>query len=70
MRKKVAGKRVKVERRRGLSVALSVEEREVLERLSVLKYHGIAGASTVLREEGVESARREIERLTKEKEGA
>lgn len=70
MSRKVAVRRKRVERRRGLSVALSVEERDVLERLSVLKYHGIAGVSTVLREEGVESARREIERLTKEKEGA
>lgn len=66
MRKKVAGKREKVERRKGLSVALSIEERAVLEELGEKKYHGLAGVSTVLRKEGIESARREIERLTKE----
>lgn len=54
------------ERRVGLSVALTSEEREVFEELAKVKYHGIAGPSTVLREEALNSARSELARLKQE----
>ena len=68
MQRKVAKRKPKSTWRKQLSVALSREERAILEELGEKKYHGLVGASTVLREEGVAAARLELERLTKEKE--
>lgn len=54
--------KVAAPKRRPTSVHLSDDDRSDLGRLQKLKYHGLTGITTILREEGMRAVREEIER--------
>jgi hypothetical protein len=61
-------KKVATPARRPTSVHLTAADRRALERLCKLKYHGLTGITTILREEGMRAVREEITRIEEAKE--